>query len=198
MKLHVIVIAYDRPVAMRGLIDSFLLQSNPNWVMTVIHDGPASYDVKQVMENRFYKDDRRIAFIETAGRMQNWGHINRKQGLQMLMGEPGDFVLITNDDNYYIPKFVEYMFREIEKGGVGMVYCNFLHHTLEYINMISQPKLNYIDMGAYIVELKLAQEVGFVHEIAGADGLFAEECHALCLERGLKSIHVDKTLFIHN
>jgi hypothetical protein len=90
------------------------------------------------------------------------------------------------------------MFNEASKGGVGMIYCDFLHHSLEYINMISVPKVNCIDMGAFIVELKLAQEVGFVHDVGWADGLFAEECNAKSLERGLKSIHVNKTLFIHN
>lgn len=198
MKLHVIVITYNQSIELRGLIDSFLIQSNRDWVMTVFHDGPAPHDVKEVMNDQFYRDDRRIAFVATAGRMGNWGHINRKQGLQMLMGDPGDFVLITNGDNYYVPTFVEKMLDEVKKGDVGMVYCDFLHHTLDYINMISQPKMNFIDMGAYIVELKLAQEVGFIHDVAGADGLFAEECDAKCTERGLKSIHLEKTLFIHN
>lgn len=196
MKLHVIVIAYDRPVGLRCLIDCFILQSCPDWVMTIVHDGPASFAVRQVAS--LYENDRRVAFMETAGREGNWGHANRQRMLQVIMGDPGDFVLITNDDNYYIPRFVEYMFEEISKGGVGMAYCDFLHHTLHYINMISQPKLNYIDMGAFIVELKLAQEVGFNHDVAGADGLFAEECNAKCIERGLKSIHIPKTLFIHN
>jgi hypothetical protein len=199
MRLHIIVIAWERPIGLRGLVDSFLLQQTKyDWVMTIVHDGPASPDVKLVMDDKFYKNDRRISFLETAGRQANWGHANRKAMLQVLMGDPGDFVLITNDDNYYVPKFVEYMLNEVSKGNVGMVYCDFLHHTLEYINMISRPKLNYIDMGAFMVELKLAQEVGFNHDVAGADGLFAEECHAKCIERGLKSIHIEKTLFIHN
>ena len=116
----------------------------------------------------------------------------------MLMGDPGDFVLITNDDNYYIPKFIEWMLNEAQKPDVGMVYCDFLHHTLSYINMISQPRLNYIDMGAYIIDLKIAQEVGFNHDIAGADGLFAEECNQKCIDSGLKSVHVPVTMFVHN
>jgi glycosyltransferase involved in cell wall biosynthesis len=196
MKLHVITIAYDRPVGLRGLIDSFILQSNPDWDMIVFHDGPASFSVRQTAS--LYENDKRVSFVETSGRQGNWGHANRKAGLQMLMGEPGDFVLITNDDNYYIPRFVEYMFDIASQGNVGMVYCDFLHHTLNYINMISQPKLNYIDMGAFIVDLALAQEVGFNHDVAGADGLFAEECNAKCIERGLRSVHIEKTLFIHN
>jgi hypothetical protein len=135
---------------------------------------------------------------ESDGRLGNWGDHNRRVGLQMTFGDPGDFVLITNDDNYYIPRFIEYLFAEIEKGGVGMVYCDFLHHTLHYINMISQPKLNYIDMGAFVVDLELARSVGFNHSDSGADGKFCEECDARIKELGLKSVHINKTLFIHN
>jgi hypothetical protein len=196
MKLHVVVIAFERTIPLRGLIDCFLIQSNPNWVMTIVHDGPASPGVKEII--KLYKDDNRVSFLATEVRQQNWGHANRKAMLDMLTGDPGDFVLITNDDNAYIPRFIEFMFREIVKGGVGMVYCDFLHHNFEYDIVPAIPKVNNIDMGAFIVELKLAQSVGFVHDVPEADGLFAEECAAKCKEKGLKAVHIPKVLFIHN
>jgi ribosomal protein S11 len=54
-------------------------------------------------------------------------------------------------------------------------------------------------MGAFIVRLPLAQEVGFKHyTYPAADGLYAEECAAKCLEKHLQAVHVNKVLFIHN
>jgi hypothetical protein len=202
MKLHVITIAYEKPVALRGLIDSFILQTNPDWIMTIFHDGPPSLEVKRVAN--LYDNEKRVAFHATTGRRGNWGHDNRREGLAMQLGDPRDFVLITNGDNYYIPTFVEYMLEVIQgairrkEQRVGMVYCDFLHHTLGYINMISQPRLNYIDMGAFIVDLKIAQEVGFVHMDPAADGIYCEECVAKCKEKGLQVVHLSKTAFVHN
>ena len=199
MKLHVIVIAYNRPIALRGLIDSFLLQINPHWILTVVHDGPASDAVKKTMS--LYKNDNRICWIDTDARQGNYGHENRKKMLQMLTGDPDDFVLITNDDNYYVPCFVEYCFLEIINSKVqkvGMVYCDFIHHTTGWEVIQAMPMTNYIDMGAYIVNLKIAQEVGFVHDVPYADGLFAEECDALCRSRRLRVVHIPKVLFVHN
>ena len=58
--------------------------------------------------------------------------------------------------------------------------------------------LNYIDMGAFIVQLKLAQDVGFNSDAPAADGYFAEDCLAECQKRGLKPVYIPKLLFIHN
>jgi hypothetical protein len=193
--LHVVAIAYERPVELRTFIDSFVMQTYTDWFMTVYHDGPPSLEVQKV--SQLYKNDARIAFVATTERQGNWGHDNRRAGLDAIMGEPGDFVLITNADNYYVRTFAEKLMEKAIKG-VGMVYCDFLHHTLEYINMISQPKLNYIDMGAFIVDLKIAQKVRFIHMEASADGVYCEECVAEIAKQGMRTEHVDKTLFIHN
>jgi hypothetical protein len=194
--LHVIAIAWEKPVWLRAFIDSFICQTDQDWIMTIFHDGPPSLEVQRVAG--LYRYDSRIAFHATDNRRGNWGHDNRREGLAMLSGEKNDFVLITNADNYYVSTFVECMMKEAVKPRVGMVYCDFLHHTLEYINMISQPKLNFIDMGAFIVNLPLAQEIGFIHMEPAADGMYCEECDALIKKRGMLSVHINKTLFIHN
>lgn len=197
MKLHIIVIAYERPVPMRILIDCFLSQyTKYEWDMIIIHDGPASQAVKDVM--KLYRDDKRILFIDTDVRVGNWGHENRREMLQLQEGAPDDFVLITNDDNYYVPKFVQMFMDEAVKPRTGMVYCDFLHHNFVYDVLVSRPKVNYMDMGAFIVNLPLAKEVGFVHNVPHSDGLYAEECAAKCIQKGLKVTKIPKPLFVHN
>lgn len=198
MKLHIIVIAYERPVPMRILIDCFISQKTERhqWDMIIVHDGPASDEVKKTAN--LYKHDKRIIFIDTNVRVGNWGHENRRETLQLLEGDPDDFVLITNDDNYYVPRFMEMMLNEAEKPKTGMVYCDFLHHNFDWDVLISRPKVNFIDMGAFIVKLPLAKEVGFAHDVPHSDGLYAEECAARCLQTGLRVAKVVKPIFIHN
>jgi hypothetical protein len=118
--------------------------------------------------------------------------------LGMLHGDPGDFVLNTNDDNYYVPKFVEFMMKEAAVKSTAIVYCDFLHHNADYDKIESHLKTNFIDMGAFITDLALAQEIGFPYMIPAHDGKFAEEADAICKQRGLRTAHIFKTLFIHN
>lgn len=194
MTLHILCIAYERPIETSAFIASILAQSCPDWKMTIVHDGAASPEFKRVID--FYPDPR-INFIETEVRQGNWGHENRKVFLQLINGQPGDFVLITNNDNYYTPNFLKYMFREI-KSDVRMVFCNFLHHNIEHRMIRAFPRVNEIDMGSFFVEIRLAQQIGFKHDVPASDGLYAEECYAAIRKRGLRAIHVDLPLFIHN
>jgi hypothetical protein len=198
-KLHVCVVAYKRPVALRSLIDQFILQTDVNWIMTVVHDGPAPEAVKHTIS--LYANDSRVNFIETDRRQGNWGMQNRKIILSALTVRDDDFILNTNDDNGYVPRFVEFMMRataDINK--VGMVYCDFLHHNFDYDIMKTELRVNYVDMGAFIVNVQLAKEVGFRHDdsFPGADGMFAEECAQRCGQLGYRVVYIPKVLFIHN
>ena len=55
------------------------------------------------------REDSRIHFYESPERYQNYGHPNRRSMLKAIECNPSDFILMTNDDNYYVPRFVAYM-----------------------------------------------------------------------------------------
>lgn len=201
MKLQIIVVTYDdgenkRSVALRGLIDSFLLQTNPDWIMTIIHDGPATQAVKAIL--KLYDNDQRICWLDTETRVGFWGLENKKKILSILKANPGDFVLFSNDDNYYVPAFVGMMMEQAAIGRTGFVYCDFLHHNIGYEIIRSRPETNSIDMGAFITDLSLAQEVSFPYMIPAHDGKFAEEATAICKKRSLRIAYIPKVLFVHN
>lgn len=195
MKLHVIVTAYERPVSLRILVDSFLVQTNPNWIMYVVHDGPSSPLIKKVMQE--YINDSRISFEETPVRQQKYGHPIRKMMLRKIVGEVDDYILITNDDNYYIPVFVEYFLKKANKM-TGMIFCNTLHSYMGYDVLFTKVKQNYIDMGSFIVSLPIARRVGFRHEDLTADGKYAVECADYCKKRRIGIFYINKALFVHN
>lgn len=194
MKLIVIAVAYERPINLRILCDCFLVQTNPNWELHIIHDGMASSEVKQVCRDR---EDPRIHFKETSVRVGQYGHPNRKMMLERVKADPDDFILITNDDNYYVPKFVEYMLGSVNPA-IGIVYCDTLHSYIHY--NVHQSKLleEGIDMGAFIVRQDVAKEVGFQHAHFSADGAYAEECAKHCRDKELNFTYIPIALFVHN
>jgi hypothetical protein len=117
--------------------------------------------------------------------------------LQELCGEPDDYVLITNDDNQYVPVFVEYMLKCCGEN-VGFVTCDTIHNYFGYDILASEIKVGAIDMGSFIVKLDVAKAVGFNHMENVADGMYAVECANECQKRGLSVKGIRKPLFIHN
>jgi len=193
--LHVLASSYQKPIQLRIFIDCFLSQTNPNWSLTVIHDGQAEKEVKDVFA--LYNDPR-ILCIETEKREKYWGNIHRQEALQLINGKKGDFVLLTNADNYYVPHFVQ-VINDTANNDVGFIYCDFLHHNYGYALLRSKIEVNYIDLGCFVTELKLAQSIGF-HRLTryDADGLFAKDVANFCDRNNLKTIKLPNVLFVHN
>lgn len=194
MKLIVIAVAYDRTIWLRSMVDSWLLQTRPDWELHIVYDGPAPDKVKDIMS--IYNDPR-IRFYESAQRYQAYGHPNRRSMLQAVQCNPNDYILMTNDDNFYVCKFWELM-SSVIKGNTGIVYCNTVHSHFNYDINSSELRENQIDMGAFMVRADLAKITGFNHDHFSADGTYAEECLRTCQQRGATSIKVHKALFVHN
>lgn len=203
MILHIIVVAYENPIRLRILLGSFIVQTCPDWKIYIIHDGLASDDVIRVVRTykelckRLFNDKDKIVYQESEKRMGNYGHPNRAAMLKNIKGDPYDYVLITNDDNYYVPKFVEFFLYSCNEE-IGLVYCNTLHSYYAYDVHQSQIKEKCIDMGCFIVRLDIAQKTGFNHYDHSADGKYAEECMNNCINNRLRSRYIPKALFIHN
>jgi hypothetical protein len=194
MTLHIIAVAYMRPIPMRILIDCFLTQTNPNWILYIMYDGPAPVEIQEVIG--LYNDER-IRFYCSSKRNGCYGHPNRKKMLEKLKGDESDFVLLTNDDNMYVPLFVEYMLQQATRT-VGIVSCNTVHSHFQYRMQRSELKENFIDMGAFIVRYPIAKAIGFKYEDFSADGKYAEECANACKCNRMDTVHIDKPLFVHN
>jgi len=195
MTLHVICTAYKRTTTLGLLISSFLIQTDLRWILYIIYDGPVPEDVQRIIN--FYKTDQRIRFSNTPTLNGQWGHPNRAMMLNSLGGACDDYVLITNDDNYYVPTFVEDFLKQV-RPDIGMIYCNTLHSYMKYNILYTRIKENLIDMGSFIVKQSIAKSVGFKHRHLSADGRYAEECAEKCRVQRLKVIYIDRCLFVHN
>ena len=191
--------AYLRYRPLEILIHSFLVQTNPNWTLHVIHDGPAPADLWDIFRLFIdgFKKDNRIHFYESEERNEKSGHPNRRMMLQKIDVDPKDFILMTNDDNYYTPRFIEYFLAKA-RFNTGLIYCNTLHSLTDYVIHNSTLGQGGIDMGAFIVRADIAKMTGFNHDDDQADGFYCGECAETCKKHDLQTVKIEKALFVHN
>lgn len=199
-KLHVIVATYEQYEYLEILIKCFIIQTNPNWVLHVVYDGPVPRGVWDIINPFLIKGkryDERVHFYETPERLQQYGHPNRKAFLQSIKTDPDDFILITNGDNYYVPIFVEEFLAQCTTN-TGFVFCDTLHSYMRYAVLKTILAENHIDLGSFIVRADVAKTVGFNHMHLSADGRYAVECANYCRAKKLRVVQIGKPLFVHN
>jgi hypothetical protein len=222
-KVTVVCVCYQRYREIHVLIHSWLCQTRHNWKLILIHDGPDARMEAEVLP--YTQRHGNIRFLCTPVRHDDYGYTLRQMGLEMTDTE---FVMFTNDDNYYMPKFLEYMLRAIEAEELDLVVCNMIHSHRnpglyrqdDYHLFESFPQLNYVDIGNFIVRTVPALSVGFAEKSYAADGIFIERLierhHVVNLipswKRGrldrlrrrdptkptLRVGKVDRVLFVHN
>ena len=186
------------------LIHSFLCQSLQNWKLHIIHDG---FDALMDETLRpFSESHPEITYQFTESRHNDFGHSLRDMGIKVVDTE---YLLITNDDNYYVPEFLKLMFNEIAMNKLDMVLCDMVHSNInvsdgkmyylkdQYTYFRTYPQKFLIDIGCFIVRTSLAKEVGFRDKSFTGDGTFVEDI----MSRFGQSIRVgklEKVLFVHN
>lgn len=194
-----IIPTYDRVEELRCMISSLIAQTNPNWKAIITVD----YPKKEVNIHKpigvvwlytredIIHYDGRITIHWMDKRYNDWGHTPREVGKQLADSQ---YVIMTGDDNYYMPTFVE----ELHKASVnspGMIYWDMVHSHYDYQLFKCFPAFNQIDMGAFATRTDLARQIPLGKEYA-ADGLFVENFkHTFPNEEILK---INKVLFVHN
>ena len=193
-KLQVIVVSYNNDlVSLNIIVNSFLAQTNKSWVMHLVHDGKPNAETASLVYHYATKCDLRFQFTEQVN--GNYGHPNRRLVLNQINPEDGEFLLITNHDNYYTPVFVEKVLNSFTDD-VDLVYCDFINSHQGYQYYHSEPAISKIDMGAFVTRTDLSKKSGFNNiEHFCADGIFLEDYKKLITKQ---LVHVPLPLFVHN
>lgn len=192
--ITIIVSTHKRLPALGVLIGSFLCQTHQDWHMVIIHDGP---DDDFLVFSERYQGGGRFRWIQTAERYGNWGHELRSIGLNHV-GTP--WLMWTNDDNYYVPTFLERMLEAAGEHDLDMAICNMLHDSHggqeNYYHVLdAQLERGKIDIGCFIVRAEMAKQVGFNGRDYAADWQFVSELLETCNPRVGK---VSEVLCVHN
>jgi glycosyltransferase involved in cell wall biosynthesis len=193
MGIEFIIPTYTRVNHLITIVGSLMAQSNPNWKAHIVADCPPD-EIQDAMKTivEFFNDDR-IKLTILPERYNDWGHTPRQYGLDNAKQE---WVIMTGEDNYYVPEFVDIMLGESKNQ--HFVYCNMVHNWInkEYIPIQSQLQLGGIDIGNFMTKTNMAQKIKLNTKHEWADWYFVEEFINKFKQANIKK--VNKILYVHN
>lgn len=176
------------------LVPALQLQGHEDWQLLLVHDGPN----RQGLSERLRKlADPRVRYYETAERINDWGHSLRALALENIAEEPieGDYVVITNGDNYYCPGFTEQMLAAFDDDAVG-VYCRMSHSHRRWALVESRLDFQFIDCGCVMTRRSAVLEVGWQSRAFEADWVFISDLVARYGQARFRKL--ETVLFVHN
>ena len=201
-KIHVIAVAFEKLGELKVFVQSWINQTKDNWTLTVIHDGPDE-EFSSIM--RGYKDKcpARIEYLCTEKRFNDYGHSLRDVGLKNIKGE---YVLLTNADNYFIPRAIEFINEVFIDCQPEVVIFDMVHshnrpggrNIPAYSFFETKLERSSIDISSAIVKANLAEKVGFRDKTHDGDASYFEDIIKLKFSDGLSFVKIPRVLFVHN
>jgi glycosyltransferase involved in cell wall biosynthesis len=198
-RLTIVAITYRQELALDCLLKSLTCQTLQNFKVLVIHDGPGA-DTRNIVNAYSRVNPKKYSYLETGERFNDFGHSLRQIGIDAANGE---FILLTNGDNYYAPRFVEFMFEAIDRYNLDVVLCDMVHShhnpgtriQSSYGFFRTRPFRNYVDIGCFLARTAMAKKIGFRDRSFSADATYFEDL----LNGGRVTLgKVDKVLMVHN
>jgi glycosyltransferase involved in cell wall biosynthesis len=186
-KVSVAVATYEQGPELACLLYSFAAQTYPNWEAVVVHDGPGPV-CREVVERM---NDPRVRLIETPERKGRYGHPWRQLGIDACTG---DYIGLTNGDNYYAPVYFEWMLHLLGTRRADVVYCDWVHSHTQWSTMRAGPGKWLIDLGCWLARAALVKSTPWRDNGFDGDGTYFEDL----LKRATQVVHLPKPLFVHN
>lgn len=169
-------------------VHSFLCQTYDNYEIYIHHDGPVN---DKSLADKFRNLSKKIVFIDNLEHKGHWGFYHRHK--VSLMEPLPDWVIYTNEDNYYVPVFLERMIKTALQHNTKMVYCDILHSHFDWRVLETFPVHGQIDMGAFMTHIDLIRDTPWTDFDGGADGKYAEKIAAKT-----NPVKAPGILFVHN
>jgi hypothetical protein len=198
--LGIISVTYNQNYPLKTLINCFKSQTLQNFDLHIIHDGDWNNQIKNSLYEEKYITDN-IFLHNTEIRHNDYGHSLRDWAIKKFYKDYKYF-LITNSDNYYCPKFIEYIFSQIDND-TGVVYFNMVHSHDQGFGTYSTLNTDFIgyrcDIGSFVVRSDIAYDVGFSHTDFNADAFFIDKINEYRKVYKIFDIKkIDKFLMTHN
>jgi len=154
-----------------------------NLEIIAVNDGPCSMNLWDRHEE---SEGFSVKIIETPEPKGHWGHPYRQLGIDAATG---DWIGLTNDDNYYVPGFVEQMVGAAERNNAEVVMCQVLHSYAGWgVTGVGT------DLGCFLAKRELVKETPWEGIDLKADRRYLQRL----LNRSRNIAVVERPLFIHN
>lgn len=188
MLIDFLIPTYNRIYPLKSMLSSLLAQTNNNWVANVIIDNPTE-NLSKYLD---FPMDPRITYTVLDERYNDYGHTPREIFKQQSIA---DYIVMTGDDNYYTPNFVEELISTVGDKP-GLVYWDMVHSHFNYQYFKCIPAHGQIDMGAFATRTDLAKQIKLNTGFA-ADGDFIVD-YMRKFGKSEKTVKINKVLFVHN
>lgn len=169
-------------------VHGFLAQTYENFELFIHHDGPLE---NPDLADCFRSISDKIIFFDDLPHRGAWGFYHRHRIATL---EPAaDWVLFTNEDNWYAPDFLRTMLHKGITENAGLVYTNMIHSHENWRPFDTAIGVGRIDMGAFIVKSELVKTTSWDDFSPIADGIYCEK-----LSRKTKCVKLENFQFVHN
>ena len=156
-------------------------QRHENWEVVCVTDGPNEMAARLIAEF----GDRRVRLIETEKPLGRWGNPYRQRGLDACRGE---FIGMSNDDNYYVPGYLEQMINALAKADLAL--CQLLHNYVGWQIVDPGTDVGRVDCASFA-----RGQVPWSGEGFNAD---REYIQSLANEAKERHVVINRPLLIHN
>jgi hypothetical protein len=171
------------PDRMAAFLLSIQRQRYDNWELIFVTDGPNPAAVELASRT----GDARIKLMETQKPSGRWGHPHRQAGIEAAAGA---LIGLSNDDNYYVPGYLEQMVNALERDNADLAMCAMLHSYWGW-----KPIEAGNDLGSWIARRELVRQTPWM-----GDHFFYDAQYLDLLKKNAagRTTVVDRPLFIHN
>lgn len=184
-----IIPTFDRVAPLYSMLSSLISQTQNNWKANIIVDGAKNDVVKNIVD-KFNSPN--IQYTVLDNRYNDWGHTPRNIGKNT---STSDYIILTGDDNYYVPTFIDELNEVIIHGHVGMIYWDMIHNGYSY-NLFNTSIIDgRIDMGAFVTRRDLAQQIDLSKDY-NADSQYVLNFQQKFPHEEI--VKINKILFVHN
>lgn len=187
--IEFIIPTYNRVKQLYVVLSSLVVQVDDNWKATVVVDDIENDRVKNIVA-KF--DSDKIEYMFLGKRHNDWGHTPRNVGKN---NSTSGYIILTGDDNYYVPTFISELNKVLRKDNVGMIYWDMIHNGYNYKPFTTRVSDGYIDMGAFATRIDLAKQIDLSKSYS-ADSKYVKQFIKKFPNE--KIIKIGKILFVHN
>lgn len=178
-----------------SLLFSLKAQTVPPIKVHIAHDGfmPNEYVNKFLALTDFFKD---FVFVTEYDRKEQHGHPHRQACAEHLIDQfDCEWLVLTNDDNYYMPTFIEITLAELQKNKALLAHVNQVHSHKKWMPLDSRLTHGTTDVGAIMVHRSLVKQVKFNDFSFAGDATWFTQLKAHAEGRIVK---IPNYLFVHN